>query len=135
MAAMTRALIIGGGIAGPTAAMALQRVGIEPTVYEAHPRSSAEVGSYLTVTPNGLAALRAVGAHHAAVAAGFPTRENVLYGADGQRLGAVPLGAPLPDGTVSQSLKRARLSRALEDEAIRRGVRVEYGKRLTGAET
>jgi 2-polyprenyl-6-methoxyphenol hydroxylase-like FAD-dependent oxidoreductase len=34
---------------------------------------------------------------------------------------------------VSQTIKRARLSRALEDEAIRRGVRVEFGKRLAGA--
>ncbi|HEX2513420.1 MAG TPA: FAD-dependent monooxygenase [Chloroflexota bacterium] len=132
---MTRALIVGAGIAGPATAMALQRVGISATVYEAHPRTGAEVGSYLTVTPNGLAALRAIDAHQAAVAVGFPTRQNVMWSAGGERLGAVPLGRPLPDGTVSQSLKRARLSRALEDEAIRRGVRVEYGKRLTGAET
>ena len=48
---MTRALIIGAGIAGPATAMALQRVGITATVYEAHPRTGAEVGSYLTVTP------------------------------------------------------------------------------------
>jgi 2-polyprenyl-6-methoxyphenol hydroxylase-like FAD-dependent oxidoreductase len=135
MADMTRALIVGAGIAGPATAMALQRVGISATVYEAHPRTGAEVGSYLTVTPNGLAALRAVDAHQAAVAVGFPTRQNVMWSAGGERLGAVPLGRPLPDGTVSQSLKRARLSRALEDEAIRRGVRVEYGKRLAGAET
>ena len=30
------ALIIGGGIAGPVAAMALQRAGIKATVFEAH---------------------------------------------------------------------------------------------------
>jgi 2-polyprenyl-6-methoxyphenol hydroxylase-like FAD-dependent oxidoreductase len=48
---MTRALIIGGGIAGPTTAMALQRVGLEAVLYEAHPRTTDEVGSYFTVTP------------------------------------------------------------------------------------
>ena len=32
---MTKALIIGGGIAGPVAAMALQKAGIEATVFEA----------------------------------------------------------------------------------------------------
>ena len=40
---MTRtrtALVIGGGIAGPVAAMALRQAGIEATVYEAHPRSA-----------------------------------------------------------------------------------------------
>ena len=30
------AIIIGGGIAGPVTAMALQRAGIEATVYEAY---------------------------------------------------------------------------------------------------
>jgi 2-polyprenyl-6-methoxyphenol hydroxylase-like FAD-dependent oxidoreductase len=37
---MTRtrtALIIGGGIAGPATATALQKAGIEPTVYESRP--------------------------------------------------------------------------------------------------
>jgi 2-polyprenyl-6-methoxyphenol hydroxylase-like FAD-dependent oxidoreductase len=31
------ALIIGGGTAGPVAAMALRQAGIDATVYEAHP--------------------------------------------------------------------------------------------------
>jgi len=35
---MRKALIIGGGVAGPVAAMALQRAGLEAIVYEAHPR-------------------------------------------------------------------------------------------------
>jgi len=37
---MTRArtaLIIGAGIAGPAAAMALQKAGLDPVIYEAHP--------------------------------------------------------------------------------------------------
>lgn len=41
---MTKALIIGGGIAGPVAAMALQRAGIESAIYErmtARPTTSA----------------------------------------------------------------------------------------------
>jgi glycine/D-amino acid oxidase-like deaminating enzyme len=37
---MTKALIIGGGVTGPVAAMALQRAGIEAVLYEAYtPRS------------------------------------------------------------------------------------------------
>jgi FAD-dependent urate hydroxylase len=38
------------------------------------------------------------------------------------------------DGTVSHTIKRARLYRALHEEAAARGIRVEYGRRLTGAE-
>jgi NADPH-dependent 2,4-dienoyl-CoA reductase/sulfur reductase-like enzyme len=42
---MTRALIIGGGVAGPVTAMALQRAGIDAVVYEAYPPSTEDVGS------------------------------------------------------------------------------------------
>ena len=39
-----------------------------------------------------------------------------------------------PDGTVSHTIKRAHLHRVLHDQAVRRGVRVEFGKRVTGVE-
>jgi FAD binding domain len=60
---MARVLIIGGGVAGPVAAMALQRAGIDAVVHEAYaPTSQEKVGSYLTVASNGIDALRVIGA-------------------------------------------------------------------------
>jgi 2-polyprenyl-6-methoxyphenol hydroxylase-like FAD-dependent oxidoreductase len=60
---MARVLIIGGGVAGPVAAMALQRAGIDAVVHEAYaPASQEKVGSYLTVVSNGIDALRVIGA-------------------------------------------------------------------------
>lgn len=126
-----RVLIAGGGIAGSVTAMALQRAGIESTIFESHRQTTDDVGSYLTVSPNGLDALEAIGALHLATDAGLPTRRNVLWSADGRRLGAPRLGAPLPDGTVAQTIKRSLISRLLIDEAIRRGIPVEFGRRLT----
>lgn len=123
-------LIAGGGIAGSVAAMALQQAGIDVTIYESHPRTEVEVGSYFTISPNGLDALDAIGALHLVKRDGLPTRRNVLWDAKGRRLGTPGLGAQLPDGTVAQTLKRARLTNALLDEAIRRGIRVEFGRRL-----
>ncbi|HZD00490.1 MAG TPA: hypothetical protein VFA46_09970 [Actinomycetes bacterium] len=70
---MRKALIVGEGVAGPVAAMALQRAGIDVVVYEAYVPSGEEVGSYLTVASNGLDALRAIGAEAPVRAAGFPT--------------------------------------------------------------
>jgi 2-polyprenyl-6-methoxyphenol hydroxylase-like FAD-dependent oxidoreductase len=35
MSTVRKALVIGGGLAGPVAAMALAKAGIEPVVYEA----------------------------------------------------------------------------------------------------
>lgn len=128
-----KALIVGGGIAGPVAAMALQRVGIEALVAEAHPRGDGEVGSYFTVTPNGLDALAAVGALHCALEWGFPTRHNVMRNGAGKALGDLPLGAPLADGTPSLTMKRSRLALRLLLEAESRGIAVEHGKRLIDA--
>jgi 2-polyprenyl-6-methoxyphenol hydroxylase-like FAD-dependent oxidoreductase len=69
---MRKALIIGGGVAGPVTAMALQRAGIDAVVYEAYPRTTEEVGSYLGLAANGLDALRAIDADKPVLAAGFP---------------------------------------------------------------
>ena len=129
-----KALIVGGGIAGPVAAMALRRAGIEAVVYEAREAGAEEAGAFLTLASNGLDALRAIDAHRLALSAGFPTPRMEIRSGTGKRLGEVPNGGTLPDGTVSQTLKRADLYRALRDEAVRRGVHVEYGKRLVDAE-
>jgi len=131
---MVKALIAGGGIAGPVTAMALRRAGIEAVVYEAHVPGTGDAGSYLTVATNGLDALRAIDADRRVLAAGFPTPTNVLVSATGRRLGVVSNGGRLADGTVAHTIKRARLYRALHDEAAARGIRIEYGRRLVGAD-
>jgi 2-polyprenyl-6-methoxyphenol hydroxylase-like FAD-dependent oxidoreductase len=128
-----RALVVGGGVAGPVTAMALQKAGLEAIVVEAYPRRDAEVGSYLTVSPNGLDALDAIGALSVAKGAGFAHRRNVMRNSGGSVLGEIALGAPLRDGTTALTMKRSRLARGLADEAVRRGIRIDYGRRLTGA--
>ncbi|MEU2779325.1 alpha/beta hydrolase fold domain-containing protein [Streptomyces sp. NPDC007162] len=55
-----KALIVGGGIGGAAAALALQRQGVEATVLERAAEIS-EVGAGLWVTANGMAALRHLG--------------------------------------------------------------------------
>jgi FAD-dependent urate hydroxylase len=53
------ALVIGAGIAGPAMSMAPKRAGIEPLLFEAHQAGASGVGSFLTVTSNGVDALDA----------------------------------------------------------------------------
>src|SRR3712207_668033 len=130
-----KALIVGGGIAGPVTAMALGRAGIEAVVYEAHGGGADDAGAFLTLASNGLDALRAIDAHRHVLVEGFPTPRMEIQSGTGKLLGEVPNGGILPDGTVSQTLKRSDLYRALRDEAVKRGARVEYGKRLVDAET
>jgi 2-polyprenyl-6-methoxyphenol hydroxylase-like FAD-dependent oxidoreductase len=131
---MTRVLIVGGGVAGPVTAMALQRAGIDAALDEAHAPSTEEVGSYLTVATNGIDALCAIDADGPVLAAGFPTPTNVLWSSSGRRLGAVSNGGVLPDGTTAHTIKRARLYRVLHQQAAARGLRIEYGRRLVDAQ-
>ena len=130
MSRAKRALIVGGGVAGPVAAMALRQAGIDSVVYEAYEGGADDIGAFLTFASNGLDALRTIDAHHLVLAEGFPTPRMSIQSGSGKRLGDIPNGGTLPDGTVSQTLYRA-----LRDEAVRRGARVEYGKRLVDAET
>lgn len=119
------ALIIGGGIAGPVTAMALRRVGIEPVIFEAYGRGSDGVGAFLTLGVNGLAALEILGLRDTVEALGMATPEMKMI-SKGRELASLPMAA--------RTVSRAELYQALRDEAVRRGVAVEYGKRLTDAQ-
>lgn len=125
------ALVVGGGIAGPVAAMALRQAGIDAVVYEAHGGPADGVGAALSIAPNGLNALGAIGAAGAVLAAGLPMPAMVLQSWTGRRLAefASPPGLP-----TTQFVWRSDLYRALYDEAASRGIRTEHGRRLVGAE-
>ncbi|WP_076259095.1 FAD-dependent monooxygenase [Intrasporangium flavum] len=128
-----RALVVGGGIAGPATALALHRVGIEPVVLEAWPRGDGDKGSYLTLAPNGLHALDVLGLREVVEPLGFPTHGHEVVGSTGCHLGSLSLGVPLEDGRVGLTLKRSRLALALADEAAARGIDVRHGARVLEA--
>ncbi|MEV0402520.1 NAD(P)/FAD-dependent oxidoreductase [Actinoallomurus sp. NPDC050550] len=127
MTKVKSALVIGGGIAGPVAAVALRKAGIEATVYEAYPSTADGVGGSLALAPNGVAALRVVGADEAVLAAGRPLHRMIMAMGAKRRFD-VPMVAPL------HLMWRADLHRALHDHAVAHGVPVVHGKRLIGAE-
>lgn len=125
-------LIIGGGIAGLSTAIALDRAGIDATVYEAYDRSADNRGVYLTLAVNALDAVRALDLDVSTL--GFETPRMTITSGSGKRLGELPYGTHA-EGLVSRTVKRADLYRALRDRAIDCGVRIEYGKRLLDAES
>ncbi len=135
MSRTKKAMIVGGGVAGPVAAMALQRAGIDSVVYEAYAGGADDAGAFLTFASNGLDALHAIDAHHLVLEKGFPTPRMEIQSGTGKHLGSVPNGGTMSDGSVNQTLKRADLYQALRDEAVSRGARIEYGKRLVDAES
>lgn len=121
-------LIIGGGIAGTVTAMTLQRVGITATVYEAYRTTADGVGGALTLAPNGRNALRQIDGEDAVASAGTEVPGMVMQNHTGRPVARFD---GLPGLPASLLLRRDRLYRALMDEALSRGVAVEFGKRLT----
>ena len=128
-------IIVGGGIAGPATALALHSVGIGAVVLERRSDRNADEGSYFTIAPNGLDALKLLGLLDLARDVGFPSTKNRMFGATGRLLGELSLGVPLADGSVGLTLKRSVLAARLLDEAERRGVEVRRGAEVTGIES
>lgn len=128
-ASRMKALVVGGGVAGPAAALALGQVGIEAVVLEAR-AADTSAGSYLTLAPNGVDALDALGALDAVRPAGFASRTNRMYSTGGRHLGTLSLGRPLADGTVALTLKRSHLATRLGDLARERGVEVRHAAQV-----
>ncbi|WP_067566424.1 FAD-dependent oxidoreductase [Nocardia acidivorans] len=131
---MRQALIIGAGIAGPVAAIALQRAGIAATIYESYSGTAESVGGFLTVAVNGQYALRTLELDHC-LAAGFPTPDMAISSGSGKLLAAFPYGPTLPNGPVARTISRSDLYTALRAEAQDRGIEILHGKRLLDAES
>jgi FAD-dependent urate hydroxylase len=131
---MTTAVVVGSGIAGPVVGMALQRAGIDAVVLE-RDTGVSDAGAFLTLQVNGIDALRAIGADHVLDGLGFATPGMRLRSGTGKPLGEVSMGLPLDDGTIARTVRRADLRRVLREEALRRGVEIREGVRVTDAGT
>ncbi|MFE2722117.1 FAD-dependent monooxygenase [Kitasatospora sp. NPDC059327] len=128
---MTAIQIIGGGVAGTAAALALHKAGFGVAVHEAHPDTGADIGAFLTLASNGMRALAEVDAAEAVAAVGFPVTTMSVLDATGAELATVPLGEPEHRLTRYRCLRRAELAATLRAEAVRRGITVRHGARLT----
>ncbi len=121
-----RAVVIGGGIAGPAFAVALRRARIDSVVYESSPVPQDDAGAFLNLAPNGLNVLRALGLGNLTDGLGFRNDRLVFHNEQGQVLADVPVGGV--------TLLRGALSRALREATIDAGVGFEYGKFLESVE-
>ncbi|WP_432790497.1 FAD-dependent monooxygenase [Brevibacterium sp. K11IcPPYGO002] len=130
---MTRALIVGSGIAGPAAALALAKAGIEAEIVERHPRPADEAGVFFTLGSNGLDALAVLDLQEAVLAHGFATPAIELRSGTGRPLGLSRIGTTGPDGTTSQTMRRTDLYAVFRDRAVTEGIPITYGRELVSA--
>ncbi|GAA5163199.1 FAD-dependent monooxygenase [Pseudonocardia eucalypti] len=113
--------IIGGGVGGLTAALALQRFGFRVTVFEqAH--QLREIGAGVTITPNAMHALDFLGVGPRVVDASGPAPRYAVCDTDGRIL---ELGPPTEEilpafGAAYVNARRADLHAALVDAILAR---------------
>jgi 2-polyprenyl-6-methoxyphenol hydroxylase-like FAD-dependent oxidoreductase len=130
MNAPRRAIVVGGGIAGPTVALFLARAGIEPLVFEAYPRTDG-VGGGFQIAPNGLRVLAELGLAGAVLRAGQPSRDMCFRNHRGRVIGVARTGR----AGFAANVSRPRVHGILRDEAERRGIAMHYGRRVTSVAT
>ena len=89
------------------------------------------VGGMLTLAPNGLAALQAIGAADGVERIGLPMARMVMADGRGRLLGSIPALTGLPPALA---MTRPDLYRFLRDQAVAHGITIEAGKRLVQVE-
>lgn len=108
-----KAIIIGGGIGGLTAGIALQRAGFEVAVYERAPELR-EVGSGLPLWTNALRALQKIGLNDVLETLGIPVTAECVTTWQGDILADLRTEKHLQSlGTINTVVHRAELHAAL----------------------
>lgn len=117
--------IVGGGIAGLTAAIALQKVGIQATVFEGAPEFKP-VGAGITLAYNAMKAFRRLGLYKEIEAAGHPNSTFEICDEKGEII--IRPGKNPSDETIIYSIHRAELHQVLlshlNDETLVKGKRI-----------
>jgi 2-polyprenyl-6-methoxyphenol hydroxylase-like FAD-dependent oxidoreductase len=129
---MPRALVIGGGVAGPTAAMFLAADGWEVEIFEAAAKPDDYAGSFLNVATNGLTVLDALDLREHLLSDAHPAPHMIMWSSTGKQLGSVPNGPAGDPARGSAVVRRGWLHRVLREGAEDRGIPIRFGARLTG---
>src|SRR4051794_40017842 len=125
----SRVLIVGGGIGGHAAALALHRAGIECAVFE-QASSIRELGVGINTLPHAISELAGLGMLPALDAAGIRTRELIYANRFGQPVWRELRGLEAGLDAPQFSIHRGKLLAVLHEAAVARGIPVHTGTRL-----
>lgn len=130
-----KALIIGGGVAGPAVALFLKRAGLDVEVFEARSTAEEDAGFFLNLAPNGMNVLKTLGIDRRLEPEGFPATGIAFFNGVGHQIGALDNSLDGERyGARGLVVKRAELQGALQGEAKRQGISIAFGKKLRDVE-
>jgi 2-polyprenyl-6-methoxyphenol hydroxylase-like FAD-dependent oxidoreductase len=128
-----RALIIGGGIAGPITAILLKKAGIEATVFEAWTRATG-IGGGLQIAPNGMHVLAEAGLADEMISRGSIAESLEFFSQSGTQLASINRDMAGRFGQPAVNMRRSTLNEAILAKAEREGIEIAFEKRLVGIE-
>jgi len=125
--AVNRVLIVGGGLSGVSAAICLQRQGIDVEIIEREPVWGA-LGTGITLMGPAMRALKQLGVLEQCMAEGDGGSEMCLFNAEGDLLHTLEIHGLLgPDWPAVGGMMRPTLHKILADTACEKGVSVRTG--------
>lgn len=124
--------VVGGGIAGLTAAIAMAKSGQQVNLYEAT-SSWGDVGAGITLAPNAMRGLKFIGVGEAIVKSGLePTTQDIAHWQTGETLLTVDRSKTREHySSAYVYIHRADLHTILVNEAEKAGVKVHLGKAVS----
>ena len=128
-----KALIIGGGIAGPVTGIFLKKAGIDAQVFEAWPYSTG-IGGGLQIAPNGMHVLAEIGLADEMIRRGSIAESFDFYSQSGMRLGSLNRNMERRFGQPAVNMCRAALNEVLVNKAWCSNVELAFEKRLVAIE-
>jgi 2-polyprenyl-6-methoxyphenol hydroxylase-like FAD-dependent oxidoreductase len=132
--AVERVLIVGGGIAGTSLAIELQRKGIAAEIAEKEPVWGAK-GTGITLMGPALRALNTLGVLEECLPQGYGVSEMKIFTGAGEFLEAVPLHGLLGHRYPAiGGMMRPELHRVLSEAALREGTTVRVGVSVASLE-
>jgi len=133
MSKRPRALVIGGGIAGPVTAIFLKKAGIDVEMFEAWPYSTG-IGGGLQIAPNGMHVLAEIGLAEEMIRRGSVAESFDFHSQSGARLGSMNRNMQQRFGQPAVNMCRATLNEALINKAWCESVELKFEKRLVAIE-
>lgn len=128
-----KALIIGGGIAGPVTGIFLKQAGIDAQVFEAWPYATG-IGGGLQIAPNGMHVLAEIGLADDMIRRGSICESFDFHSQKGDLLGSLNRNMRQRFGQPAVNMCRATLNEMLINKAWCENVELRFEKRLVAIE-